>query len=62
MATTNIDKKEKSMKNQEPEIKIEVTFTEGYQTRFTEACIKQIDNRQQFGERGVPVKPEGGAA
>lgn len=29
------------------EIKVEVTFTEGYEKRYTEACLKQIANRER---------------
>lgn len=28
------------------DIKINITFTQGYQQRFTEACLKQLDRRQ----------------
>lgn len=33
------------MAKKEKEIKVDVTFTEGYQRRFTEACLKQLKNR-----------------
>lgn len=29
------------------EIKVEVTYTEGYEKRFTEACLKQISKRSE---------------
>lgn len=32
------------MAKKEKEIKVDVTFTEGYQKRFTEACLKQLKN------------------
>ena len=35
------------------EIKMEVTYTEGYERRFTEACLKQI-------RRGHDSSPEDG--
>lgn len=28
------------------DIKVEVTFTEGYQKRFTEACLQVIEKRK----------------
>lgn len=34
------------MKKQK-EIQVEVTFTEGYERRFTEACLKQIALREK---------------
>ena len=30
----------------EKEINVKVTYTEGYEKRFTEACIKQISKRE----------------
>lgn len=30
------------MSKQKREIKVEVTYTEGYEKRFTEACLKQL--------------------
>ncbi|MEW4411564.1 hypothetical protein [Clostridium sp. AN503] len=29
------------------DIKVNVTFTEGYQQRFTEACLRQLRNRER---------------
>ena len=29
----------------EPEVKVEVTYTEGYEKRYTEACLKQLRKR-----------------
>lgn len=29
------------------EIKVEVKFTDGYERRFTEACLKQISKRSK---------------
>lgn len=29
------------------EIKVKVTFTEGYEKRFTEACLNQLRNREK---------------
>lgn len=34
------------MKKKE-EIKIEVRYTEGYEKRFTEACLKQLRKRRE---------------
>lgn len=31
------------------EIKVEVEFTDGYEKRFTEACLKQISKRSKAG-------------
>ena len=30
------------------EIKVKVTFTEGYQKRFTEACLEVLKRRQKY--------------
>ena len=32
------------------EIKMEVKLTDGYEKRFTEACLKQIRNRKKVNE------------
>lgn len=29
------------------DIKVKVNFTEGYQKRFTEACLKQLEKREK---------------
>lgn len=35
------------MKKAEEDIKVVVTFSEGYQTRFTEACLEQLKKREE---------------
>ena len=32
------------------DIKVKITFTPGYQQRFTEACLRQLERRQQNQE------------
>ncbi len=32
------------------DIKINITFTPGYQQRFTEACLRQLEHRQKHQE------------
>lgn len=32
------------------DIKVNVTFTDGYQKRFTEACIRQLERRKNCQE------------
>lgn len=41
---SNMLNKGKKMKK---EIKVQVTYSEGYQKRFTEACLKVIKKREQ---------------
>ena len=40
------------------DIKVKVTFTPGYQQRFTEACLRQLECRQKHQElqNAVPWK------
>lgn len=33
------------------DIKVEVKFTEGYQKRYTEACLKVIKQREERAQR-----------
>lgn len=36
------------------EIKVEVQFTEGYQERFTRACVEQLKKREAADEHKRP--------
>lgn len=45
------------MKRQK-EIQVEITYTEGYETRFTEACLQQIalmEKEKELEEKVVEV-------
>lgn len=37
------------------EIKVEVTFTEGYQKRFTEACLEVLNERENGNQQTIKV-------
>ncbi len=41
------------MKDQE--IKVEVTYTDGYEKRFTEACLRQLKKRQERAESEAEI-------
>lgn len=41
-------------KSKEIDVKVEVTLTEGYQKRFTEACLKQIFLREE-NQKAAPT-------
>nr|WP_302144145.1 hypothetical protein [uncultured Schaedlerella sp.] len=36
------------------EIKVKVEFTEGYEDRFTQACLRQLDLRKRKLQKGMP--------
>lgn len=38
-----------------PDIKVVVKFTDGYQQRFTEACIKQLKQREEMNKMTKPA-------
>lgn len=38
------------------EIKVKLTFTEGYQERFTKACIRVAKKREESGQEEVRKK------
>lgn len=43
-------------KRKEIDVKLKVTFTEGYQQRFTAACLKQLalrEAKQKAAQEGV---------
>ena len=44
------------MKNKN--IKVRVILTEGYERRFTEACLKVAEKRQKAKEAATPPDPE----
>lgn len=47
-----LDKEGKLMEKQQvKQVKVEVTFTEGYEQRFTEALLRQYDKHVKENER-----------
>lgn len=49
------------MAKQKKEVKLKVTFTEGYEQRFTQACLKQLENRKRAedGLAGIATQTAG---
>lgn len=37
------------------DVKVKVTFTEGYRQRFTAACLKQLELREKRQRREQPI-------
>ena len=33
---------------EKPEVIVKVTFTEGYEERFTRACLRQLEKREEL--------------
>ncbi len=36
------------------EVKVKVEFTEGYESRITKACLKQLERREKKQQKGPP--------
>lgn len=45
------------MRMKNTDIKVEIEFTEGYESRYTRACLKRLEQRNsRRKQKGPPVK------